>query len=1263
VNPRLRIFVVLLFSWLLFPSAASAQTACPIPDLPPYSAIATDTTAPPTGWQPTSPVVIPLTGDNVEEWEYMVDCGPAATVAAGGSAIVFDDGEHVLTTRAKENGIASWTRWIDRTVRIDATAPFNTTVPPTTAWQKGPVYVPLTASDATSPVSTEYRIDGGAWTPGNNAMINGTGVHTLESAAVDAAGNRTERNDTVRIDNELPVDTTEVAPDADVDPDGWHDHAVSVPVTGTDADSDVAKVEWQLDAQAPGEGPEGTVILVASHGIHTLRTRVTDKAGNVTPWKNTTVKVNIEGPADTTVVPTDWITEPSADIDITAEPNGAAIKRIEWRLDGVTSGEEWYTETVPVTVTGDGVHELEVRITDDNDKVNDWHTHLVKIDTVNPVDNTTVAAGWHPLAYLDVIVRGADEHSQVRGVEWRLDGGDVYTESQNNHEVRVTGNGVHTLETRIVDHAGRKSGWKAHTIRLDSALPTNTTPAYPGGWRNTPYSVVLDGTDAGAGVNSVNWRVQLEGEPAGDEYEGTPKVTQVTIDQDGTHTLSTRVLDLAGNYSAWRNETIRIDRVLPTDDTVYPTAPVPNRHTITFDANDDRSGVAYVEYKRDDDPVRTGASVQIRGEGEHTLSVRVRDNAGNYSAWTEHKVTVEFGPDTTDPTDLTEVPSGWQLAPTKVVLKATDDDEDRPGLLVQWRTDDDSVGQATPPHELTFSADGEHEFETRAVDASGRSTEWRTHTLRIDTTKPVDTTTIKGPYTNDPAITLQATDATSGVDELEYRLNNGGTVKVPNGTVVTLPSDGKHRIAHRALDVAGQASAWKVDEVTLDRVAPANTSPAVPTGWQRTALSLPLSGTDALSGVARTEWRVNGKTTAGATATVTSEGVQTFETRVVDKAGNASPWRSETIRIDRTPPVNTTPAPASPWRNSAYVTTVTGTDTVSGLATVQYKLGDGGIVNSPAVSISGEGTYRLSTRVVDVAGNASAWRADTIGIDMTPPTLSADCGGAAWRNTPALCAVNASGGLSGLQALTATRDGGPTEAIGPQYAVETEGAMTVTFRAVDGAGNAKTATAALKIDRTPPTVNVRCNAGTDGWTCTPTTVDGLSGVASVAYAVDGGAPVAVPSGGSFTVKKGKVVVSATDVAGNTGTSAPVTLAARTGTDAGDEVPGRTASEAILLGKRAKSSRLLGQLAIAATSTRTTVDLRPLALGKGTFQFVVKVKTDKKTKTFRKTQRTRRGYSKRFSVSTGAGVNVSVTVTVRKKVGKRWKTHASGKATL
>ena len=695
-------------------------------------------------------------GAGATQWEYKVDCGgTVGVIGAGGTVPITGNGTHRLSHRANDG--VSWTEWTDHFVRIDATVPANTTIPPTTAWQKGPVNVALTGTDATSLVHTEWRVGGGSWTTGNSATVTGTGTHQLESAAVDEAGNRTERNDTVKVDDTLPSDTT-------VTPVGWQNGPVNVTVNGTDAAlrrrSRRVAAQRAADRLRPRRhrGPH-------RHPRPAQLPHACDRRGRQRERVGRPRRVGRHpGPgrhdrdpdrlAHHPVDPDQHHRRRQRRLGHQAHPVAARRRHDRRRLEHGHDAGDRHAATVSTT--------LEVRITDNQDRVLDWHTHQVKIDTVNPVDNTTVAAGWLPLEYFDVLVRGTDAHSLVQGVEWRLDGGDIETASSNNYEVRVSGNGVHTLETRIVDNAGRRSGWKAHTVKLDAGLPTNTTPTVPAGWRNTPYAVTLNGTDGGSDVASVNYRIELEGQPAGAELEGTRNVTQVSITTDGTHTLSTRVLDNAGNYSTWRAETVRIDRVLPTDGTSYPGAPVGNRHVVTFNPQDDRSGAAGVEWKLDGGAVQTAPTATITGAGAHTLSVRVQDNAGNWSAWADHTITVQLGLDTTAPTDTTVVP-------VHLAGRRGHDPGHRRGRHRRHRRRLRPVGatamnatrQGPSGSEFTITADGEHEIETRAFDGAGNASAWRSQTLRIDTTPPTDTSTVATGWTNSRAFTVSATDATS----------------------------------------------------------------------------------------------------------------------------------------------------------------------------------------------------------------------------------------------------------------------------------------------------------------------------------------------------------------------------------------------------------------------------------------------------------------------------------------------------------------------
>ncbi len=497
-----------------------------------------------------------------------------------------------------------------------------------------------------------------------------------------------------------------------------------------------------------------------------------------------------------------------------------------------------------------------------------------------------------------------------------------------------------------------------------------------------------------------------------------------------------------------------------------------------------------------------------------------------------------------------------------------------------------------------------------------------------------------------------------------------------SGGAIAFLSDGTHTISHRAVDNAGQVSNWVVGVVKVDTVVPVNTTPAAPAGWQP-SIALALTGADtAGSGFDHGEWATvatSAPCPAGASdswqrgpVSITADGTYTLCTRAVDVAGNASSARTETVKVDSTPPVNTTAAPSSPWLQDTFTTTVAGTDAASGVAGVEWRLDSTTATpqTTPSVTVSAPGAHVLYTRVIDAAGNASDWRSDSFGIDRTAPALTVTCGSDAWRTSAAACGVSADGGESGLAAVTVSRNGGPATGVDPAagYAIGDDGDWYLTFRAVDGAGNATQATAHVRIDRSAPAAGLSCAADSGtGYTCTARGADATSGLAALTYSVDGGAPQAPGPDGTFSVAKGHVVAHATDVAGNGANSVGLILSNRI---VPVTAPPRSVSEAVLRsGHGSVISRALGELALNATASRSSVDLRPLAVGSGRFQITMTLHADKLHKKFTQMVKAKNGYTPRVSFHIGGGAHVTADLTLRKRSGKRWAPYASGGAEL
>ena len=618
----------------------------------------------------------------------------------------------------------------------------------------------------------------------------------------------------------------------------------------------------------------------------------------------------------------------------------------------------------------------------------------------------------------------------------------------------VTGDGEHLLQTRITDAAGKQSGWKSHTIRIDGTAPANQTPLAGSAWRGSDYAVMVSGADDGSGLSHVEWRVD-----AGPVTSGASPL-QATVAGAGTHTFETRAVDVAGNASSWRVESVRIDPVPPTNTTTTPGGPVANPYTVSITGNDAHSGVGHVEWKIDGGSLQSGplgSQATVMNNGPHTLETRVIDLAGNASAWRTDNVTIDItlNNDTNVPTDTSQTaPVGWRADPVTLTISATDGGS---GMdVVQWRIDGQPIETRTgATASLTISTEGVHELETRGRDLAGNVSAWRLQTVRIDTTVPTDTTVIPTPWQRSRIITLAGTDALSGIAEIEYRINGGPLQHATNGQAVDVGLDGTITVAHRAIDVTGQASALKTDTLRVDTVLPVNTSAVPASAWQAAALSLPLSGTDAGSGLATMQWRVDGGSIQdGSPAIVATDGVHTLETRAVDTAGNQTAWRPDTVRIDTTAPVNDTVAAPPPWITAPpYVVHVEGSDGAgSGVDRIERTIDNGVASQDPDLSISTDGVYELRTRIVDEVGNASAWRLDTISIDATAPLNTTVVPDSTWQPIALELPLSGTDATSGLALMQWSVDGGTVTDGGPAV-VDVDGVHTVETRAVDAAEN------------------------------------------------------------------------------------------------------------------------------------------------------------------------------------------------------------------
>src|SRR2546427_718421 len=138
----------------------------------------------------------------------------------------------------------------------------------------------------------------------------------------------------------------------------------------------------------------------------------------------------------------------------------------------------------------------------------------------------------------------------------------------------------------------------------------------------------------------------------------------------------------------------------------------------------------------------------------------------------------DFGPDSGPPVATASLSgirgtANWFVSPVDVTLTATDDSS---GVAsIHYRTDGGTWQLYSNP--ITVQGDGSHTIDYYATDLAGNNETARTTSFQIDTVGPVSSAQVSGTLANDGSylspvtVTLTSSDATSGVQSEQYRID------------------------------------------------------------------------------------------------------------------------------------------------------------------------------------------------------------------------------------------------------------------------------------------------------------------------------------------------------------------------------------------------------------------------------------------------------------------------------------------------------------
>ena len=239
----------------------------------------------------------------------------------------------------------------------------------------------------------------------------------------------------------------------------------------------------------------------------------------------------------------------------------------------------------------------------------------------------------------------------------------------------------------------------------------------------------------------------------------------------------------------------------------------------------------------------------------------------------------------------------------------------------------------------------------------------------------------------------------------------GGVDLTPGNYLVKAVLNNDTVYSCAAVVSAGSVTTADLNPETVAPVTAATTNPLTPNGtngWFTTDVGVTLAATDNCSGVASTEYSLDGANWLPYTGsfTISTEGTTVVSYRSTDLAGNVEAIKTLTVMIDKSAPtvsISANPDQITPPNGKMVPVTLTleGADAISGLASVSYVVTDeyGASLSIPTRTLSGNSAswtetlslearrngddldgrlYRVTATLTDVAGNTSTATTDIV---------------------------------------------------------------------------------------------------------------------------------------------------------------------------------------------------------------------------------------------------------------------------------------------
>ncbi len=872
---------------------------------------------------------------------------------------------------------------------------------------------------------------------------------TLTAVARDNAGREATTEVTFTVDRTVP-DTT-------LDTNPGNPSSNPTPSFGFTS-NEAGTFECSIDGSAWTACTMPYTTAPLADGPRTFEVRAVDAAGNAD-----TTPASWAWLLDATA-PTASMDDPGAnlrgDIALTssqadpgATPSGIASVEYEYSVADASTWVSvgplpWHTNAVT-----DGLYDVRVVVTDNAGN----RTESAPVED-RRIDNSPPATGVDdPGANLraTVTLKGSasDTGSGVQQVEFEysvdgaswspimgaLDNSDPYEFALDTAGFADGPN--YFFRTHATDVAGNEA-WSAGVgpNRIDNTPPVAVMNDPGANLRGTVNLTSTATDDGGSGVASVAYNY------TGPET-GTTSGTWVTSDvADGVYDLTVVVTDVAGNVTTSNVAAgRRVDNTAPTTGSNAPSGWQSSSVTVALSASDGGSGVSNTQYSLDAGGWNSGTSVNVSGDGVHTISFFSTDVAGNMESTQTATVSIDSTPP--DPGALD--PGNYLRG--SVHLSANPDSgvggADIASVEFQHKLSSDSTWSSLgvdtdAPYGATWNTtpadDGSWDLRFIVLDTAIPANESSTDlpSKIVDNTPP--TGAVASPLTGSVVsgnVTLGVTASDANpIASVEYFVN-GSSVGSASATPYQVTwnsgsaSDGSRSIHAVITDMAGNSVTTGGVGVTVDNFAPVVSISGLPANVHGTVSLSASASSDTVSVSYEARllpsggWSLIGSAVSGApwqvAWTPSSDGTYEVRAKATDVGSNSGTSPAVTTSVDNTDPSGLLTAPGDGANVGGAVNlAATATDSGSGVASVEWqaRTGGGGFAGIGSDSsapyqatwnVGGlpSGSYDLQLVVTDAAGNTFTSSPITVDVDATAPGVTLANPGSPLSGTIALSAA------------------------------------------------------------------------------------------------------------------------------------------------------------------------------------------------------------------------------------------------------------------